>query len=207
MLDSCRDNPLADQLKRSIGASRALPLQRGLAKIDSPQGMIVAYATQAGRTAQDGDGKNSPYTTAFLKHIDEKEEIGSIFRRVSTDVYETTRHEQLPELSLSLIGEFYLNGKLEVSGKADAPTQPQDPAKSDFDAAERVDTVVGWDAFLKRHPDGFYSTLAQERRSAAVKKMVAVPNPGNSSSLTGANVGTSAALGKLELQLAPALRP
>jgi len=115
VLDSCRDNPLAEELKRSVGMTRALPLQRGLAKIDSPQGMIVAYATQAGRTSDDGGGRNSPYTTAFLKHIDEKEEIGSIFRRVSADVYETTKHEQLPELSLSLIGEFYLAAKQRLS--------------------------------------------------------------------------------------------
>jgi uncharacterized caspase-like protein len=63
VLDACRDNPLADQLKRSIGASRAVSIQRGLAKIDSPEGMIVSYATQAGRTASDGTGRNSPYTS------------------------------------------------------------------------------------------------------------------------------------------------
>src|SRR5215510_861082 len=34
VLDSCRDNPLADDLKRSIGRTRALTLTRGLAKID-----------------------------------------------------------------------------------------------------------------------------------------------------------------------------
>jgi uncharacterized caspase-like protein len=85
VLDACRDNPLADELKRSIGNTRSLPLQRGLAKLDTPQGMIVAYATQAGRTAEDGDGRNSPYTTAFLKHIEEEEEIGTVFRRVSAD--------------------------------------------------------------------------------------------------------------------------
>ena len=54
VVDACRDNPLAEELKRSLGTTRALPLQRGLAKIDSPEGMIVAYATQAGRTAEDG---------------------------------------------------------------------------------------------------------------------------------------------------------
>jgi TPR repeat protein len=171
VLDSCRDNPLAEQLKRSIGASRALPLQRGLAKIDSPEGMIVAYATQAGRTADDGDGKNSPYTTAFLKHIDEKEEIGSIFRRISADVYETTKHEQLPELSLSLIGEFYLHGKVEVTIK------PEDTTLRDFDAAAAVDTVTGWDAFLTLHPEGFYATLARERRTKAAAKIAAPPIP------------------------------
>ena len=30
-----------------------------------------------------------------------------MFRRVSADVYENTQRKQLPELSLSLIGEFY----------------------------------------------------------------------------------------------------
>src|ERR1700722_5366218 len=53
VLDSCRDNPLAEQLKRTIGLTRAASIQRGLARIDSPEGMIVAYATQAGRTAED----------------------------------------------------------------------------------------------------------------------------------------------------------
>jgi len=174
VLDSCRDNPLADQLRRSIGTTRAIPLQRGLAKIDSPEGMIVAYATQAGRTAEDGGGRNSSYTAAFLKHIDEKEEIGSIFRRVSADVYETTKHEQLPELSLSFIGEFYLHGKVEVVGK------PEDAIRRDFEAAERVNTVTGWDAFLQQYPDGFYATLARERRTMVAAKVAALPSTNNS---------------------------
>lgn len=128
VLDSCRDNPLADELKRSIGTTRALPLQRGLAKIDSPQGMIVAYATQSGRTAEDGDGRNSPYTAAFVKNIEAQAEIGTIFRRISADVYETTKHTQLPELSLSLIGEFYLRGKIDIVIKPQNPSSepPQD---------------------------------------------------------------------------------
>jgi caspase domain-containing protein len=115
VLDACRDNPFANQLRRSLGASRAVPLQRGLAKLDNAQGMIVAYATQAGQTAEDGDGRNSPYTAAFLENIKVPEEIGTIFRRISSDVYESTRHSQLPELSLSIVGEFYLHGKVEIS--------------------------------------------------------------------------------------------
>src|SRR5215475_5001587 len=125
VMDACRDNPLADELKRSIGTTRALPLQRGLAKVDSPEGTIVAYATQAGRTAEDGNGRNSPYTAAFLRNIEAKDEIGTIFRRISADVYTTTRQAQLPELSLSLIGEFYLNGKVQIN--VTAPQAPVDP--------------------------------------------------------------------------------
>jgi Caspase domain len=115
VLDSCRDNPLAEELKRSVGLTRSASVQRGLAHIDSPQGMIVAYATQSGKTAADGTGRNSPYTAAFLKHIETPEEIGTVFRRISADVYTATNHEQLPELSLSLIGEFYLKADAQAA--------------------------------------------------------------------------------------------
>lgn len=118
VLDSCRDNPIAEELKRSIGRTRAAGLSRGLAKIDTPEGMIVAYATQAGRTAEDGRGRNSPYTTAFLKYIEQQDEIGTVFRRISADVFEATRRTQLPELSLSLIGEYYLKGRAAVAAPA-----------------------------------------------------------------------------------------
>jgi len=176
VLDSCRDNPLADQLKRSIGASRALPLQQGLAKIDSPEGMIIAYATQAGRTADDGDGKNSPYTAAFLRHIDEKEEIGSIFRRISADVYETTKHAQLPELSLSLIGEFYLNGRLEIS----APPPPKPDlcvaAADHWKSAETIATIAVFEDHLARFPNCAFAGLAKARiESLKTKAALIVP--------------------------------
>jgi len=193
VLDSCRDNPMAEELKRSIGTTRALPLQRGLAKIDSPQGMIVAFATQAGRTAEDGDGRHSPYTAAFLKNIEAREEIGTIFRQISEDVYETTGHGQLPELSLSLIGKFYLRGRVEIVSKPDNQATQPDIVRSDFSAAERVDTIGGWDAFLKQHPDGFYASLAQERRAKLTAKAGApAGNPSQQAALPSVAVPSAA---------------
>jgi uncharacterized caspase-like protein len=141
VLDSCRDNPLAEDLKRSIGRTRAMSVQRGLAKIDTPQGMIVAYSTQSGRTAEDGNGRNSPYTAAFLKHIEAREEIGTVFRQVSADVYQSSGQNQLPELSLSIIGEFYLNGKLQITVNPPANAAPADPCA----AAIREHRLVGTD--------------------------------------------------------------
>jgi uncharacterized caspase-like protein len=132
VLDSCRDNPLAEQLKRTIGRTRSVGMQRGLAPINTAEGMIVAYATQAGRTADDGAGRNSPYTAAFLKHIETPEEIGTVFRRVSADVYQTTGRTQLPELSLSLIGEYYLRARPAVP----APETP--PVAASGSAADEV---------------------------------------------------------------------
>ncbi|WP_334403185.1 tripartite tricarboxylate transporter substrate-binding protein [Bradyrhizobium sp. AZCC 2289] len=207
VLDSCRENPLADQLKRSIGSTRALPLQRGLARIDSPQGMIVAYATQAGRTAEDGVGRNSPYTASFLKHIEEQEEIGTIFRRVSSDVYEATKHEQLPELSLSLIGEFYLRGRLDIKTPVTAPTaDPCAAARDHWKSAEAMGTVAALKDHLTRFPNCAFSGLASARVQDLETKMAAVvptqpiapsPMPGDVSGVfttrlvaTGAGPGT-----------------
>jgi uncharacterized caspase-like protein len=170
VLDSCRNNPLAEQLNRLLVATRGVQLERGLAKIDTPEGMIVAYSTQAGHVAYDGDDKrsrNSPYTRAFLKEIETRDEVGTIFRQVSADVYDATAKQQLPELSLSIIGKFYLNGAPELAPK------PEDTAKFDFEAAKSLDTVGAWDAFLKQHPEGFYASLAKEWRAKAEAKLVA----------------------------------
>jgi hypothetical protein len=162
VLDSCRDNPLAEELKRSIGTTRALPLQRGLARIDSPQGMIVAYATQSGRTAEDGSGRNSPYTAAFIRNIEAQEEIGTIFRRISADVYETTRHGQLPELSLSLIGEFYLRGKSQMPPPVDSCSG----AESHWKSAESIGSAEAYRDHLARFPNCAFAGLAKARVNA-----------------------------------------
>ncbi|WP_315783994.1 MULTISPECIES: SUMF1/EgtB/PvdO family nonheme iron enzyme [unclassified Bradyrhizobium] len=108
VLDACRDNPLADGLRRKLERSRSSFVQQGLAKIDSPVGTITAYATQAGRTAEDGSGRNSPFTRSILARIADPTEIGVTFRRIASDVYELTNKQQLPELSISLVGELYL---------------------------------------------------------------------------------------------------
>src|ERR1700686_3046595 len=87
ILDACRNNPLADRLQKLAGgASRSVATTRGLARIDKTQGMVVAYATAADDVAQDGQGRNSPFTAALLKRLQEPGlEIEMMFRRVAYD--------------------------------------------------------------------------------------------------------------------------
>ena len=148
VLDACRDNPLAEALKRSMGSSpRSALIERGIKRIENVHGMIVAYATQAGATAEDGIGRNSPYTAAFLRHIEEPEEIATVFRQISADVYRATGQRQLPELSLSFLGEFYLRGR---PGSAPAPSQGT--AFKDCDGCPEV-VVVPAGQFTMGSPD------------------------------------------------------
>jgi Caspase domain len=108
VLDSCRVNPLADELSRSMELTRGPPVDRGVARMIAPKAMIVSFATQPNQTAADEQGRNSPYTMAFLKNIKAPEEIGAVFHHMTADVYNETQGKQLPELSLSYIGDFYL---------------------------------------------------------------------------------------------------
>ena len=111
ILDACRNNPVADRLRRKMtGESRNVDTVRGLARIDRAQGMVVAYATAADNVALDGTGRNSPYTRALLKRLQEPGlEIEMMFRRIAADVNAQTEGRQRPETYVSLLSEYYLN--------------------------------------------------------------------------------------------------
>ena len=107
-LDACRDNPLARTLARSLG-TRSATVGQGLATIQSAVGTMIAYATQPDNVALDGEGRNSPFTTALLKHIGTQGlEISSLMKRVRADVIQATRGRQVPWDHSSLIGDVVL---------------------------------------------------------------------------------------------------
>ena len=111
VLDACRNNPLLDRMLRR-GTTRDVSVSRGLARVDPTRGMMIAYSTQADQVAVDGTGRNSPFTSALVKYIAEPGlEVGSLFRRVAIEVDRATGGRQLPELWVTLRGEFYLNNR------------------------------------------------------------------------------------------------
>src|SRR6204780_3345297 len=180
VLDSCRDNPLADNLKRSIGTTRGVSIGHGLAKMESPDGTIISYSTQAGRTAEDGNDRNSPYTAAFLLHIEEKDDIATVFHRIGANVYQTTQGKQVPELSISFFGEFYLNGKLQVTVAPASPSAPADScatAESHWKSAEAIGTLEAYQDHLVRFSKCTFAELAKARIESLKSKVAVVAPP------------------------------
>lgn len=110
VLDACRDNPLARSIRvasRGVGEPT-----RGLARIDmqAAGGTIVVYATQPNQVAQDGNERNSPFTSSFISRLKEPSlEVTKLFRSVTEDVRAKTSGKQVPELSISLGRDYYLN--------------------------------------------------------------------------------------------------
>ena len=105
ILDACRNNPFGGRGFRAIG--------RGLAAMESPDGTLIAFATEPGNVAVDEGGEgNSPYTKA-LAAILRKPGVGlfDAFNQTGLAVREATGGAQRPWFSSSSIsGSFYFAG-------------------------------------------------------------------------------------------------
>jgi len=98
VLDACRDNPLP---KESRSASR------GLARVKSPSGTLIAFSTSPGETASDGEGRNGTYTKYFLHYMKVPDlPIESVLKGVSRSVKKATNNKQQPWVETSFDGEF-----------------------------------------------------------------------------------------------------
>ena len=152
VLDACRNSPLLDRLNRT-SSTRDLMATRGFAKIESTRGMVIAYSTQINQVAVDGTGRNSPFTQALVREIDEPGvEIGTMFRRVAAHVSKVTDGRQLPELSVSLLGEFYLNTR-------ETDLQAWSKIRTSNDPAQLKD-------FMMRYPKSDLLPNAQQRANS-----------------------------------------
>ncbi|MFM6732144.1 MAG: tetratricopeptide repeat protein [Microcystis panniformis] len=101
ILDACRNNPFARKWRSS---------QRGLAPIQSARGALIAFATEPGGVAADGEGENGLYTSFLLKHLKTPNlDVELMFKRVREDVVQATQNKQVPWESSSLVGDFSFN--------------------------------------------------------------------------------------------------
>jgi uncharacterized caspase-like protein len=163
ILDACRDNPFLRTMKRSV-ASRAIG--RGLAKIEpTTSDTLIAFAARAGSTALDGDGPNSPFTEALLKHVATPGlDIRIAFGRVRDDVLRHTRQGQEPFVYGSLGGETVsLVEMASVRPATDELTSPVDEAAQAWAAAKDTTSVEVLEAFIHRYDRSVFSELARAR--------------------------------------------
>ncbi len=107
ILDACRDNPLSRNLARTMG-TRSTAIGRGLAAASTGLGTFIAYSTQPGNVALDGDGRNSPFTTALVRHMGVAgRNLPATMIEVRKDVVAATAGKQVPWDHSALTGDFY----------------------------------------------------------------------------------------------------
>ncbi|MER9436564.1 caspase family protein [Mesorhizobium sp. M0618] len=185
ILDACRDNPLARTLAASLPKSRSLG--SGLAPIEAKSegvgtgGILIAYATDPGAIAFDGNGINSPYSTALARHLTEPGvEIQSALTRVRGEVSETTQGRQRPWHNASLGREVFIGKPIAAAAPAVKPvadasnaagTSAPAPVASDpppweveqrlWDEASKRNSVPFYEAYLEQFPNGRFATVAR----------------------------------------------
>ena len=112
LLDACRNNPFVDRLTRGMTIASRGPASAGLARVDSvPRNTLVAMATKADQTAEDGSGAHSPFAQALLENLDRPGlELSLFFRSVRDSVLRTTNNQQEPYIFSSLGADpFYFH--------------------------------------------------------------------------------------------------
>ena len=108
-LDACRDNPLGRNLARNMG-TRSASVGRGLAQVQTGVGTFIAYSTQPGNVALDGQGRNSPFTAALAKGVREPgRNLTAVMIDVRKEVLSVTNGRQVPWDHSALTGDFYFH--------------------------------------------------------------------------------------------------
>jgi uncharacterized caspase-like protein len=107
-LDACRDNPWDRRSagRGSGGGKRARGL--GEVRIDLRR-TAIAFATRPGDTADDGTGKNSPYTLALKAHVEQPGlSVVELLNRVHEAVENGTKGRQVPWMNAPALGKTCL---------------------------------------------------------------------------------------------------
>lgn len=98
ILDACRNNPFPAGKRGGTG----------LARINAPSGTLIAYATDPGSVASDGDGTNGLYTGELIKQLKISQRIEDIFMHTRNNVEQLSDGKQRPWEEARLKGIFYL---------------------------------------------------------------------------------------------------
>ena len=212
ILDACRNNPLAGELARSLGLSRAVAANRGLARVESTSGTLIAYATEPGAVAADGAGEHSPYTEALLAHLETPGlSVHDLFTQVTASVLARTDAKQKPWTHSSLSKIVRLVPEEKFVPTVDVSTSPESESVSQRLAAEKEAArrlaaereMLFWEtakdsknsadvqAYLDLYPKGLYAALARNR----LKALQQSPTPTSEGTVKGKE-------GKLELSRA-----
>jgi hypothetical protein len=176
MLDACRNNPFLVKMNRTA-VTRSV--DRGLARIEPTSNVLVAYASKDGTVAADGAGRNSPFTSALLEHMETPGlEINFLFRNVRDEVVAATKGAQQPFVYGSLSKEAIY---LKPPAAASALPGPDEAAwgllkETTDDAALR--------RFAEQYPNSPWRPQAQARIAALAAAQAAKPVPPSADEIT-----------------------
>jgi len=162
VFDACHNSlQLASKTSKSLLQSKGFKAEREV------RGMLISYATAAGRTASDIGESVGPYASALAAEIVKPGiEAVTMFRNVQIRVYREIQQE--PWYTHGALGEVYFAGKAgtenaQITKPAITGKPPPSKEAEAWEAIKDLDSPAVFEAFIKRFPNSFYADFAQAR--------------------------------------------
>lgn len=182
-----------DAARQNGFARGGQPLASGLALVDPPQNMAIAFNAAPGTVGPDEQGPYGAYATALTEMIANGGlSLDDIFARVRLRVSDLTQGAEIPWYASQIGGPFFMTERAadappppNVMPVADIRTKPmRDFANVEdaYAAALTLDTIDGYQQFLAIYPSSPYSRritamLAVRREEIAWRHCVSVDTP------------------------------
>ena len=171
-LDACRNNPFTRSLARALG-TRGGDIGRGLAPAEFGIGTLISFSTQPGNVANDGTGRNSPFTGSLVKRIAAPgEDVLTTLTAVRNEVLAATGDTQVPWENHALRAKFYFNPeggnvRTEAFAKPRAQSPVSEAAQAWADVKDVKDIAI-LETFREQYgrQNSVYDALAKQRIAA-----------------------------------------
>lgn len=168
-IDACRSFPIAGTFFGNPN-ERVTPIA-GLAPVQTVANTFIGFSASPGQTAQDGSGRNSPFTAAMLEALPKPGDVTQMFNAVSAQVVASTAGAQKPESFNGIATTVALVASAAGGGSNGGASDEEERA---YTAAAAIGTAGAYRAFIARFPGGYYNELARE---ALAKLDASVPAP------------------------------
>lgn len=155
VLDACRNTTIPRSTRSAAN---------GLTFMRPASGSLIFYATEPGKVATDGKGRNGLFTEKLMGNMDiEGLKVEDVFKKTAIDVRDASRNRQTPWSEGVILGEFYFSDPpKEVAKVALEDGLLENQQENIFwKSVEKMPSINAYEAYLKKYPDGNYVDLAQ----------------------------------------------
>jgi hypothetical protein len=135
-------------------------------------GVFIAYATDAGAVADDGNGKHSPFTQALLRNLQKPISIDDMFSMVTKEVRLVTKNAQRPYKYASLESIVCIAPNCSSSAvtiRTDVFQQAIQSEADELQIALQTNNSEALETYLQKYPESFKRSEIQ-RALATLKR-------------------------------------
>lgn len=151
IIDACREDA-------ALGENRLT--SKDISNYQIPSGGMLAFSTGPADLAQDGSGRNSPYTDALtIAMVQPGLELSAVFRKTREAVISRTKGLQSPTETSMAVGEFFFLPGKHSNQVVDFGKE----GRSHWLRIKDSQSPLDFFDYLDRFPDGEFADMARER--------------------------------------------